>query len=185
MGEASVATQRIPRSHQYYEVRKFIPEKRLSYSDLLITVVYGYEEELEKPAWKIESEQEEIIGYKCQKATARYKGRLWTAWFAPALPLPEGPWKLWGLPGLILKAEDSERQYTFTCVEIKQHNPPLPIQKRIDPIVKCTHDEWIKLEQDYMKDYNLIMFKELGYKEPLQPGQSTQVKNHNPIERCE
>lgn len=183
LNEASVSTRHIPHSFQYYNVEKFIAQKRLFYSDLLITVVYGYEEPLERPEWKIEAEQEEIIGYKCQKATAGFKGRKWTVWFAVDIPISEGPWKLWGLPGLILKAEDAEKQYTFTCIEIKQHNPKIPIQKRIEPIVRCTHAEWIKLEKDYMKDYNTIIFKELGYREPIPPGKSTRVDNHNPIER--
>lgn len=183
LNEASVATQHIPHSYQYYNVEKWIGENRLFYSDKLITEVYGYEETLERPAWKIETRQKEIAGYNCQKATANYKGREWTVWFAPAIPISEGPWKLWGLPGLILKAEDAEKQYTFTCIEIKQHNPPQPIQKRIEPIVRCTHDEWVKLEKDYMEDYNTILFKELGYREPIQPGQNTKVENHNPIER--
>lgn len=46
-----------------------------------------------------------ILGYDCNLAESYYHGRHWKAWFAPEIPLCFGPWKLHGLPGLILKAE--------------------------------------------------------------------------------
>lgn len=47
----------------------------------------------------------DVLGYECVMAESDYHGRRWRAWFSPDLPLPFGPWKLHGLPGLILKAE--------------------------------------------------------------------------------
>ncbi|TAD91779.1 MAG: GLPGLI family protein, partial [Bacteroidetes bacterium] len=45
--------------------------------------------------WKIGNTTKLIGGLKAQSAYGSYKGRNYTAWFAPAIPLPFGPWKLW------------------------------------------------------------------------------------------
>ena len=53
-------------------------------------------------------------------ATADFRGRRWTAWFATDIPVSDGPWKLGGLPGLILEAYDKGHQYTFTAVGLER-----------------------------------------------------------------
>lgn len=78
----------------------------------------GYEEAWEKPEWSISEETKEISGYQCLKATTKYRGREWEAWFAPEIPIPDGPWKLCGLPGLILEAYDTHKDYCFTATSI-------------------------------------------------------------------
>lgn len=68
---------------------------------------YGYyTEPLNEIQWTIvEDSTATVLGYECVMAESDYHGRHWKAWFAPELPMPFGPWKLHGLPGLILKAE--------------------------------------------------------------------------------
>ena len=53
-------------------------------------------------------------------ATTDFRGRHWTAWFATDIPVSDGPWKLGGLPGLILEAYDKGHQYTFTAVGLER-----------------------------------------------------------------
>ena len=77
-----------------------------------------YEEDLEKPKWTITDSTSMIAGYKCKLAVTNYRGRRWQAWFTPEIPIPEGPWKLCGLPGLILKACDELNHYCYTAQAI-------------------------------------------------------------------
>lgn len=63
--------------------------------------------------WMITEESKEIGGYLCQKATTKFKGRNYEAWFCPEIPIPYGPWKLHGLPGLILAARDHKGEVIF------------------------------------------------------------------------
>ncbi|BFG69603.1 hypothetical protein KACHI17_04840 [Sediminibacterium sp. KACHI17] len=74
---------------------------------------YLLNENITTPDWKISPETKEIKGYTCQKATTEFKGRFYEVWFCPKVPYPYGPWKLGGLPGLILEASDSKKEIVF------------------------------------------------------------------------
>ena len=67
---------------------------------------YVIEEEAPTMDWEIyEDSVQTIIGYECHKAKTKFRGREWTVWYAGDIPVSLGPWKLNGLPGLILRAE--------------------------------------------------------------------------------
>jgi len=63
--------------------------------------------------WQVSTDTATFGGLHCQKATAHFKGRDYTAWFCPDIPFHGGPWKLSGLPGLILEAYDVKKQVVF------------------------------------------------------------------------
>ncbi len=88
------------------------------------------EPQLPKINWEITQEQKKIGTFDCQKATTRFRGRNYTAWFSPQIPVSDGPWKFHGLPGLILEAYDSEEQVQFLFTEIESpysaHEPIVP-----------------------------------------------------------
>ncbi len=65
-----------------------------------------YADTLHPMEWKLESEEKTVGGIPCKRATVRFKGRDYVAWYAPSIPISNGPWKLGGLPGLILEASD-------------------------------------------------------------------------------
>lgn len=81
---------------------------------------YMTEETPEQINWQIVKDTMLLEGIKCIKATAKFKGRLWTAWFAEEIPLVFGPWKLFGLPGLILKAHDDKNEVSFDFAGLEQ-----------------------------------------------------------------
>ena len=64
-----------------------------------------------------------ILGYPCALAVATYKGRTWYAWYTEDIPLDAGPWKLGGLPGLILRAYDARRHYVFDASGMEEAVP--------------------------------------------------------------
>ena len=90
--------------------------------DLTNWILY---ESLEKPNWIITDETDIILGFPCIKATTNFRGREWIAFFTPDIPVQEGPWKLYGLPGLILKAYDSKRHYFYEAKDINSKSPGL------------------------------------------------------------
>lgn len=82
--------------------------------------------------WELETGTKNVLGYTCQKAAVRYLGRNYIAWFAPALPISSGPWKLRGLPGLILEVSDERGEYQFDAVLIEEK----PKDPALIPFVK-------------------------------------------------
>lgn len=81
---------------------------------------YRLEEPTAVPEWQLADDTCTILGYHCAKATADFKGRHWTAWYSEDIPLDYGPWKLIGLPGLILKAADATGQYSFAAIGLER-----------------------------------------------------------------
>ena len=74
--------------------------------------------------WKITHENKTEKGYKLQKATTAFGGRKWTAWFTQDIPIPEGPYKFSGLPGLIVEIYDSKNHYHYILTKVsKLENP--------------------------------------------------------------
>jgi len=74
---------------------------------------------LRTPDWTLLDDTKEINGMKCQKATAAVHGREYETWFSTDIPLPYGPWKLHGLPGLILEAHSTDGEISFEFSEIQ------------------------------------------------------------------
>ena len=122
-----------------------------------VDMVQEYSEKVKSPNWKILDETEKIIGYDCNKAIAEFRGREWTVWFCTDLPFNNGPWKLQGLPGLILKAVDSTDEYSFEAIEIVQDTKA--ITKPLWKTNKTTYKKWKKLDQAYHKSPHFYFSK--------------------------
>jgi len=75
-------------------------------------------EDLPKIEWKIIDEFKTFNTLNCQKAVGYFRGRTYSVWFTSDIPLPFGPWKLNGLPGLIIEAIDNKNQFYFSAYKI-------------------------------------------------------------------
>lgn len=70
--------------------------------------------------WQLSDETKKMGDYTLQKATTKFGGRNWTAWFNKDINISEGPYKFRGLPGLIFQLEDSKSNFIFTLVKSKK-----------------------------------------------------------------
>ena len=76
------------------------------------------DEKIQPVDWKLYEEFRSIGGLRCQKATGQFRGRDYTAWFSRQIPSRLGPWKLNGLPGLILEAKDATNEVMFYATHV-------------------------------------------------------------------
>lgn len=76
----------------------------------VLPYVYSSTKPLE---WTIGDEKTSLAGYDCIRATTSYAGRNYEAWFAPEVPISDGPYIFQGLPGLIVKLSDTQKHYEF------------------------------------------------------------------------
>jgi GLPGLI family protein len=101
--------------------------------------------------WEITQERQDILGYKCIKATKtagqagkigdlETKPRKFVAWYCPDIPVNAGPESHNGLPGLILKVEMDGGVRVFTAISIE------PIDSATE-IPKPTEGEKVSDEQ--------------------------------------
>ncbi len=88
-----------------------------------------YDEELPVFEWNLSEQADTIGGLVCTPATTQFRGRKWMVWFTPEIPVGAGPWKFNGLPGLILKAQDSEQDFVWECRHIEQKAVPIVYYK--------------------------------------------------------
>jgi hypothetical protein len=73
--------------------------------------------------WTLLEEEKQIGGIPCRKAITFFKGRRYVAWYAPSITQGDGPWKLGGLPGLILEAHDEAEEWHMTMLSMQTVKP--------------------------------------------------------------
>ena len=75
-----------------------------------------------------------VCGYQCMAAGTTFRGRQYTVWFAPEIPISAGPWKFSGLPGLILAVEESSGVFSWEAVGISSDTGDIHL---FDPKYDC------------------------------------------------
>lgn len=131
---------------------------------LSISAFFVYPDSVPSLEWNFSDEEtDSIMGYDCLKATVEFAGRNYTAWFTPEIPLPFGPYKFGGLPGLILKLEDDERQFVWEAVGFERDNAPIMEYTYQDGNDKrCTASDVEKTLIRYFKSPVGFMISEMG-----------------------
>lgn len=108
---------------------------------------FHYEDTFPKLNWELVEGTDTIANYVCQKAKLNFRGRNYTAWFSPEIPINDGPWKFSGLPGLILKVEDEAQLFSFTLIGMSQPKTILPIALSKADYLKCTRAEFLQQQK--------------------------------------
>lgn len=160
---------------QYYQ---YPAEQKLFTKDAIMVNNYLIESPMPTIDWTISSDTATFGGLHCQKASGHFRGRDYVVWFCPDLPVHSGPWKLNGLPGVIVDGQDTKNEVVFRFDGVEKTTPPsaklqsadgstddkdlLPVLRGlndnpnlIEPparLIKTTQPEFDKLRAAMMKD---------------------------------
>ena len=103
-------------------------EKYLYYKPIYGSPVelFILKEETPEIKWVITAQTKNIAQFSCIRAIGRFGGRTYDVWFTPDIPVGHGPYKLGGLPGLILEAKsrDGMVSYEFLGFELEAKDHP-------------------------------------------------------------
>ena len=148
--------------------------------------------------WIIGTEKDTLSGYSCVKATVSYAGRDYEAWFVPEIPISDGPYIFWGLPGLIVKLNDTRNHYIFTMVQLKEYDQEImdmPVYVKQQPL-QTDRIKAFSMREDARKDplgyfsrttgvsFDNMTFSRNGSSEsiPSKSAQADRSWDNNPLE---
>ena len=131
----------------YEEIFFNYPDKgEITVYNRFLSTVYEYSEPVPSLHWDISTSTDTVLGYECFMAEAEFRGRVWRTWFTYEIPMPYGPWKLGGLPGLILKAEDADSLFVFEMAGISDfRNGDMHIYRYNERTRKCKREDILRL----------------------------------------
>lgn len=137
------------------EIYKNYPVGKLTMTDRISIGNYRVTEDMPDFGWKLSDEWKEVAGYRVRKATCSFRGREWTVWFAPDVPVSDGPWKFCGLPGLIFEAYDTRNHYRYELAGIESSVRPVkfPIVNYIDTSL----EKYYRTMRRYIEDSSAFM----------------------------
>ena len=94
------------------------PEGQTTVREFIFPHEYEGYEPTPDIAWVLTEDTMTVSGYLCQQATATFRGVEWRVWYTDEISSSAGPWRLRGLPGLIVKAENDA--HTFCLAGLRQ-----------------------------------------------------------------
>ena len=134
---------------------------------------YMYEEPMAMPEWTLHDDTMTVLGYLCKRATTHYRGRDWEVYYTSEIPMSYGPWKLWGLPGLITRATDTDQYFLFDLDLFKSLANPFPLEYIHRELgtkggytggeyKQVSKDTYIKYEKSYHENVTAFFNFEIG-----------------------
>jgi GLPGLI family protein len=132
---------------QYYQ---YPNERKLITKDNVMVIDYLIEGPMPAIDWTISGDTATFSGLHCQKANGHFRGRDYLVWFCSDLPVHCGPWKLNGLPGVIVDAHDTKNEVIFAFDGVEKTFPPSPKvqsadgstdEKDLPPILRGLNDD--------------------------------------------
>jgi len=147
--------------------------------DNLLDKTYLVTERLKKIDWQITIDTKKIGNLNCIKAVGLFRGSTYTVYFAPEIKTSFGPWKLNGLPGLIIEVTESRNRLGIYLKEIDVSNKAhlfleYNINKNKTPI---TLKEYVEM----MSNIDLVLFEKIKSQLP----RGIVLYERNPVEDSE
>jgi len=113
---------KLPKSSSNKRIFNTIEPKSLSLIDEVNGKLYFIKDTFQLK-WTLLNEHDTIGKLNVKKATTRFRGRDYIAWYCEDLPFSFGPYKFSGLPGLIIQIHDSKNYISYSLTSFKKLEP--------------------------------------------------------------
>lgn len=179
--EDNLNTFNIIEEHKPENIYVDFTDKTLKQSTYLGEENYVIKENLYPFNWNITNETKQIANYTCTKATTKFRGRNYEAWFTEEIPTSAGPWKMNSLPGLILELYDTDH---LIVVQAKKVITQSLGKEQTDLIsdIKNTETKTYKEYDKLFKEHVQELFNKMATKMP--EGFSGSMKIDENCEDC-
>jgi GLPGLI family protein len=107
------------------EVWTNYPDGKTTVRDAIPPSIYETQEARTPIDWTLTDNTVTIGSYLCKTATCQLHGRRWTVRYCEDIPTTAGPWKLCGLPGLIVEAVSDDDIHRFTLTDLQHATAPV------------------------------------------------------------
>ncbi len=104
--------------------------------------IFIFRDTLPKIAWHIKEDTKDIGGFNCIAAAGEFGGRVYDVWFTPEIPVGLGPYKLSGLPGMILEAASRDGRVNYSFVSYRS-----PCEREIKRPMEGREMTWSEFER--------------------------------------
>jgi GLPGLI family protein len=130
-----------------YEKKQMISNERISLDSYIV------KDSLENIIWKTYSDEKTILGYICKKAETHFRGRDYVVFYTDNIKVSDGPWKLSGLPGLILEASTKDNFIHFEALKINFSEDKSTV---VNPFLndKINFSSYSEFKTEYVRKYN-------------------------------
>lgn len=150
-------SRNFPAQRSGFRIYKYPATGKMTVHDRVQKEHYVYEDSLDTQKWELLDSCKTVLGYECQYAKCSFRGREYYAWFTPEVSVGEGPWKFYGLPGLIMEVGDSRDQYRFSITSIypDEKGELIKVPKKTlegTKYIKTERRDFLKLTEKYLKD---------------------------------
>jgi GLPGLI family protein len=107
---------------------------------------YDSTEETPEITWVLSKDTITVCGYFCQKATAMFRGVEWNVYYTEEIPSSAGPWRLSGLPGLIVEAKNEA--HIFRLAELRQETSTITTPEQNPDVQRVKYEKLMKYRNE-------------------------------------
>lgn len=124
------------------------PEGKLTTVDICKSNYAVLTEDFAALDWELAEDTLTVCDHLCYKAITHYGGRTWEAWYAEDIPMSYGPWKLSGLPGLIMAANDTDGVNSFVINSLQSTDLMVSRPKSVKEI-SVNRKDFLRMKKEY------------------------------------